>query len=52
METWSTPAPADVKLVAVVPDDGPTGASAAACMRAGSRGWLVEDSPVESALPV
>jgi hypothetical protein len=52
METWSTPAPADVKLVEVVPDDGPSGASAAACMRAGLPGWLVEDSPVENALPV
>jgi hypothetical protein len=40
MATWDTPAPADVQVVDVVPDDGPNGASVAACVQAGLPAWV------------
>jgi hypothetical protein len=51
MAEWSSPAPLDVRLVPVVVDEEPGYASAAACMRAGLPGWLVEDSPTANVLP-
>jgi hypothetical protein len=40
MATWDTPPPADVQVVDVVPDDGPNGASIAACVQAGLPAWV------------